>query len=56
LVVAHRLGTVLDCDRVLVLEAGKVVEEGSPQELLKNPNSRFALMASQEGLGNDARS
>ena len=56
LVVAHRLGTVLDCDRVLVLEAGKVVEEGPPQELLRKPNSRFARMASQEGLGNDASS
>jgi ATP-binding cassette subfamily C (CFTR/MRP) protein 1 len=54
LVVAHRLGTVLDCDRVLVLDQGRLVEQGPPRELLAKPGSRFARMAQQEGLGNDA--
>ncbi len=35
LVVAHRLGTILDSDLVLVLNAGELVEFGGPNELLK---------------------
>ncbi|KAL1880523.1 hypothetical protein VTK73DRAFT_5723 [Phialemonium thermophilum] len=34
LVIAHRLGTVADFDRVLVLDGGRVLEMGSPRELL----------------------
>merc|ERR1712118_578919 len=35
LTIAHRLDTVIDSDRILVLESGRVVENGSPQEFLK---------------------
>ncbi len=35
--VAHRLDTILDFDRVLVMENGVIVEMGNPQELLKEP-------------------
>jgi ATP-binding cassette subfamily B protein len=34
LVIAHRLATVLSCDRILVMEAGRIVEEGSHERLL----------------------
>ncbi|WP_422078154.1 ABC transporter ATP-binding protein [Vannielia sp.] len=34
LVIAHRLSTVRDADRILVMQAGRVVEEGSHEELL----------------------
>ena len=34
LVIAHRLATVLSCDRILVMEAGRIVEEGSHQTLV----------------------
>jgi ABC-type transport system involved in Fe-S cluster assembly fused permease/ATPase subunit len=33
--VAHRLSTVLGCDRILVLSEGRLVEQGSHSELLE---------------------
>lgn len=44
LLLQHRLSTLLDCDRVLVLEGGKVIEDGSPSQLLKFENGTFSLM------------
>ena len=34
LVIAHRLATVLSCDRILVMEAGQIVEEGTHEKLV----------------------
>ena len=33
LVIAHRLATVLSCDRILVMDAGRIVEEGTHAQL-----------------------
>lgn len=41
IVIAHRLSTVKRCDRIVVLNNGRVVEEGSYQDLSENPNSEF---------------
>ena len=41
LVIAHRLSTVLDSDKLLVLDKGKIVEQGKPSDLLKNKDSYF---------------
>ncbi len=34
IVIAHRLATVLSCDRILVLDQGRIVEEGTHQTLV----------------------
>ncbi|RAL10256.1 ABC transporter family protein [Aspergillus homomorphus CBS 101889] len=41
LVIAHRLHTIVDFDRVLVLDAGRLVEYGSPRELVTDPDGVF---------------
>ena len=41
LVIAHRLTTVMGVDKLAVLEKGKIVEEGSPEDLLKDNASYF---------------
>ncbi len=41
LIIAHRLTTVMDVDRLLVIDNGKIVEEGSPRKLLKDTTSYF---------------
>lgn len=35
MVIAHRMRTILDADKVVVLSDGKAVESGSPKELMK---------------------
>ena len=42
--IAHRLNTVLQCDRILVLDAGKVLEYDTLEALKNNPNSRFSKL------------
>lgn len=41
LAIAHRLSTVMDSDRLLVLEDGKLIEEGEPKKLLEDKSSYF---------------
>ncbi|XP_060602679.1 multidrug resistance-associated protein 1-like isoform X1 [Ruditapes philippinarum] len=50
LTIAHRLHTVLDYDRVMVLAEGRIVELETPGKLLKNKNSVFFKMAKDSGL------
>ena len=40
LVIAHRIDTIIDMDRVLVLGAGQLLEEGSPRELVAMGSER----------------
>jgi ATP-binding cassette, subfamily C (CFTR/MRP), member 1 len=43
--IAHRIATIQDFDRVLVLDNGMVKEFGNPGELLRNPHSEFSKLA-----------
>jgi ABC-type multidrug transport system fused ATPase/permease subunit len=49
LTIAHRLDTVIDCDRIMVMDAGRVAEIGSPAELLANVGGHFARLVSETG-------
>lgn len=50
--VTHRLGVVrsLGVNRVIVLDKGTIVEEGHPEELLKNENSLYTSLAREQGI------
>jgi ABC-type multidrug transport system fused ATPase/permease subunit len=45
-VIAHRLSTVEIADRVLVVDAGRIVEDGSPTELISS-GGRYASLHDQ---------
>lgn len=47
--IAHRLHTVIDNDRVLVVDAGNAVEFGHPHELLQQSDSYFKKLVDQTG-------
>ncbi|GMF36183.1 unnamed protein product [Phytophthora lilii] len=49
LTIAHRLGTVLDSDRIMVLSDGRVVEFDSPRRLVKSGNGVFYELAREGG-------
>ena len=52
-IIAHRLATVRDADRILVMEKGQVIEAGTHSELLAN-QSRYAQFYAQQFAGNSA--
>ncbi|KAF9360307.1 Multidrug resistance-associated protein 1 [Mortierella sp. AD094] len=49
LTIAHRIKTVMDSDKILVLDQGRVVEYDSPKMLLQNEKSLFYRLAKQAG-------
>ena len=48
LIIAHRMATVLSCDRVVVLKKGQVVESGAPKKLLKKQGHFAELVRLQK--------
>ena len=47
IVIAHRLSTVMNCDRIIVLDKGKIIEEGSYEELM-HLGGTFAELAKRQ--------
>ncbi|WP_443944303.1 peptidase domain-containing ABC transporter [Pedobacter sp. AW1-32] len=51
-VIAHRLSTVKDADKIIVLDKGRVVEEGNHNELVARKGEYYQLIKNQLELGN----
>ncbi|KAJ2232565.1 hypothetical protein H4R99_000340 [Coemansia sp. RSA 1722] len=47
LTIAHRLNTIADSDKILVIDGGRVAEFDSPQKLLSNPDSIYSQMVEE---------
>jgi ABC-type multidrug transport system fused ATPase/permease subunit len=49
-VIAHRLGTIVNADRIVVMDDGEVVETGTHEELWARRGRYFELFRAQVGL------
>ncbi len=50
MVIAHRLASIMNCDKILVLSEGRLEQFGSPSELLSKTKGEFYSMAKEVGL------
>jgi ABC-type multidrug transport system fused ATPase/permease subunit len=50
LIVAHRISTLRDADRIVVFDQGRLVEQGRFQELVEDPGSRFGVMCAMQSM------
>lgn len=52
IIIAHRLATVQRADQILILQDGRIEEQGPRQQLADDPNSRFSVLL-RTGLGEE---
>lgn len=50
LTIAHRINTIMDNDKIIVLDKGRIVEFDTPGQLLKDPGSLFYSLCEEAGL------
>ncbi len=50
LIIAHRLSTVRRCDRIIVVDKGQIIEDGSHDELMAAQGAYYSLYNQQEGV------
>ena len=50
LVIAHRLATVERMDRILVFDRGRIVEDGTPGELMARENGLYRVLRERQVL------
>lgn len=55
IIIAHRLNTIIDCDRIIVMNNGKMVEIDEPYILMNKPNGVFSGMVAALGLATKER-
>lgn len=51
IIIAHRLSTVKECDTILVMDKGEIVERGTHSELMSIPNGYYKTLYSLQGAG-----
>lgn len=49
LTIAHRINTIIDYDKIIVLEKGELIEQGKPEDLIKKKGSWFRRVAIESG-------
>ncbi|KAF8043093.1 hypothetical protein BT93_A1440 [Corymbia citriodora subsp. variegata] len=54
-IVAHRLSTVRNADMIAVIHRGKMVEKGSPSELLKDPDSAYSQLIRLQEVNRESK-
>jgi ATP-binding cassette subfamily B protein len=52
IIVAHRLSTVKNADKIVVMDGGRIVETGTHASLVENKGAYFNLVRNQLELGN----
>ena len=50
LAIAHRLDTIIDLDRIMVMDGGELAEFDTPQRLMRIPGGTFAALAADAGV------
>jgi ABC-type multidrug transport system fused ATPase/permease subunit len=48
--IAHRINTIIDYDRILVMHDGQVAEYDTPQALLQDPHTIFSSLVKESGV------